>query len=264
MSANDLVAATPVIPVQVVTQVDMGELTTLWEMLKAGLSSDTGNILTLHQEHYNALDDGAKAFLACMLMSEIHEPVLYARDGNGANYVYLGTPRALTAGPGMLVNPTGAGEALWMVRPEGAPVKIPRPPNAYILYRKERHHLVKSMKPNITNNEISQILGRCWNMESRAIRAEYKVRADEVKRLHYEKHPDYQYRPRRPSERRRRANPSAATALGRAVQANQAASQAPIQAVQAPIQAVQAAPQAVQAAPQALGGQTSQTQQNNV
>lgn len=216
MSANDVVAATPMIPVQVVTQVDMGELNTLWEMLKTELSADSGHILTIQGEHYNALDDGAKAFLACMLMSEIHEPVLYARDGNGADYVYLGTPRALTAGPGMLVNPTGAGEALWMVRPEGAPVKVPRPPNAYILYRKERHHLVKSMQPNITNNEISQILGRCWNMESRAVRAEYKVRADEVKRLHYEKHPDYQYRPRRPSERRRRANPSAASRVAQA------------------------------------------------
>lgn len=56
------------IPVQVATQVDMGELTTLWEMLKAELSADEGNILTIQGEHYRALDDGAKAFLACMLM----------------------------------------------------------------------------------------------------------------------------------------------------------------------------------------------------
>ncbi|KAJ4201050.1 hypothetical protein NW767_007185 [Fusarium falciforme] len=232
MSANNVVETAPMIPVQVATQVGMGELTTLWEMLKAELSADEGNILTIQGEHYRALDDGAKAFLACMLMSEIHEPVLFARDGNGSDHVYLGSPRALTAGQGMLVNPTGAGEALWMVRPEGAPIKVPRPPNAYILYRKERHHLVKSMHPGITNNEISQILGRCWNLENRATRAEYKVRADEVKRLHYEKHPDYQYRPRRPSEKRRRTNPSAATALGRAVQANQAAPQATAQIVQ--------------------------------
>jgi hypothetical protein len=32
--------------------------------------------------------------------------------------------------------------------------KIPRPPNAYILYRKDRHHNVKSAHPGIHNNEI--------------------------------------------------------------------------------------------------------------
>jgi hypothetical protein len=32
--------------------------------------------------------------------------------------------------------------------------KIPRPPNAYILYRKDRHHLVKDANPGISNNEI--------------------------------------------------------------------------------------------------------------
>lgn len=39
--------------------------------------------------------------------------------------------------------------------------KIPRPPNAYILYRKERHHLVKSANPSITNNEICKLLCLC-------------------------------------------------------------------------------------------------------
>jgi hypothetical protein len=48
-------------------------------------------------------------------------------------------------------------------------------------------------------------------MESRDVRAKYKALADEVKQALFEKHPDYQYRPRRPSEKRRRArrNPQA-------------------------------------------------------
>ena len=37
-------------------------------------------------------------------------------------------------------------------------VKIPRPPNAYILYRKERHHLVKAANPGITNNESCKFI----------------------------------------------------------------------------------------------------------
>lgn len=36
--------------------------------------------------------------------------------------------------------------------------KIPRPPNAYILYRKERHSLVKETNPGITNNEICKFV----------------------------------------------------------------------------------------------------------
>nr|AIF79423.1 MAT 1.2.1 [Fusarium tucumaniae] len=206
MSSNDVTAATQMAtPLQVVTEVDMGELTILWEHLKAQLPGESTKILTIAGEHYRALDQGAKAYLACKLMGKIHEPVLYARDGNGSDVVYLGTPRALTTGVGMLANAAGATEAVWMARDaEPAPAKIPRPPNAYILYRKERHHIVKDLHPGITNNEISQILGRCWNMESREIRAEYKSRADEAKRLHYEKPPAYQYRPRRPSEKRRR------------------------------------------------------------
>ncbi|KAF4996605.1 hypothetical protein FDECE_12374 [Fusarium decemcellulare] len=82
--------------------------------------------------------------------------------------------------------------------------KIPRPPNAYILYRKERHHLVKKLNPGITNNQISQVLGQCWNMETREVRAQYKSMAEAIKKDHREKHPGYQYKPRRPSEKRRR------------------------------------------------------------
>lgn len=41
-------------------------------------------------------------------------------------------------------------------------VKIPRPPNAYILYRKERHSMIKRDNPNITNNEICEFLVLLW------------------------------------------------------------------------------------------------------
>ncbi|KAJ3516443.1 hypothetical protein NM208_g14841 [Fusarium decemcellulare] len=82
---------------------------------------------------------------------------------------------------------------------KGTLAKIPRPPNAYILYRKERHHLVKKLNPGITNNQISQVLGQCWNMETREVRAQYKSMAEAIKKDHREKHPGYQYKPRRPS-----------------------------------------------------------------
>lgn len=33
-------------------------------------------------------------------------------------------------------------------------IKIPRPPNAYILYRKDKHNGVKAENPNLHNNKI--------------------------------------------------------------------------------------------------------------
>lgn len=36
----------------------------------------------------------------------------------------------------------------------GGPVKVPRPPNAYILYRKDHHKAVKQSNPKLSNNDI--------------------------------------------------------------------------------------------------------------
>ncbi|CAG8023776.1 unnamed protein product [Penicillium olsonii] len=83
--------------------------------------------------------------------------------------------------------------------------KIPRPPNCFILYRQAHHERVKAENPGITNNEISRLLGTRWKNESDHIRARYTELAEKLKRKHAIAHPDYQYAPRRPSERKRRA-----------------------------------------------------------
>lgn len=69
----------------------------------------------------------------------------------------------------MLLQIDGSREPIWVVPDESrvqiatiAPLpavppkrsKIPRPPNAYILYRKERHSMVRDANPGISNNEI--------------------------------------------------------------------------------------------------------------
>ncbi|KGO71276.1 High mobility group, superfamily [Penicillium italicum] len=84
------------------------------------------------------------------------------------------------------------------------PTKVPRPPNCFILYRQANHHLVKTANPGVSNNEISRILGARWNNESPEVRKQFTRLADDLKREHAIKHPDYQYAPRRPSERKRR------------------------------------------------------------
>jgi len=50
------------------------------------------------------------------------------------------------------------------------------------------------------------LLGRQWKNEDPAVKAAFKEKADEVKRKHNEKHPEYQYQPRKPSEKKKRAS----------------------------------------------------------
>lgn len=38
------------------------------------------------------------------------------------------------------------------------PAKVPRPPNAFILYRQHHHPLVKERSPELHNNEICKLL----------------------------------------------------------------------------------------------------------
>ncbi|PGG95037.1 hypothetical protein AJ79_10305 [Helicocarpus griseus UAMH5409] len=87
----------------------------------------------------------------------------------------------------------------------GKPEKIPRPPNAFILYRQHHHPLVKASHPEYHNNEISVLLGNKWKAESAETKAHFKALADEMKIQHAKDHPNYQYAPRRPSEKKRRS-----------------------------------------------------------
>src|SRR3989440_2920831 len=82
--------------------------------------------------------------------------------------------------------------------------KIPRPPNAFIIYRRAHHDLVKAANPGIHNNDISIIIGHLWKAESPELRREYQKAADDLKERHRKEYPDYQYRPRKPSEKKRR------------------------------------------------------------
>src|SRR5947207_5169217 len=88
--------------------------------------------------------------------------------------------------------------------------KIPRPPNAFIIYRRAHHDLVKAANPGIHNNDISIIIGHLWKAESPELRREYQKAADDLKERHRKEYPDYQYRPRKPSEKKRRTKRKAA------------------------------------------------------
>jgi hypothetical protein len=97
-------------------------------------------------------------------------------------------------------------------------VKVARPPNAFILYRKHHHPLLKAANPDLQNNDISVILGKQWNEESEQVKNEYRARAEKIKKKHADDNPGYQYAPRKSSEKKRRMTARKAAQL----QANQA------------------------------------------
>ncbi|TFB03673.1 hypothetical protein CCMA1212_004763 [Trichoderma ghanense] len=190
----------------------------IWDGLKEQINPFL-QILCINGNTYRMLDSHGRRYVAKKFMEHAKEAVMFCRDGNGEDRHYLGAPRYFIANGGVVHSPDGL-EPFWTmddgsIRLETAavcspsipakPTKIPRPPNAYILYRKDRHNMVKAANPGITNNEISQILGRAWNQESREVRQRYKEMSEEIKLALLEKHPDYQYKPRKSSEKRRRA-----------------------------------------------------------
>lgn len=169
---------------------------------------------------------------------------MYCRDGVEGDRYYLGPPRFFLAASGVLIKDGGQDhhEAIWvkldgdniskaLLPADAPPVKcerIPRPPNAYILYRTDRHKQLKEAHPELSNNEIckfhstimpwdlltsfpASVLGKAWQNECKEIRDQYRKYADELKAKLIEKHPDYKYKPRRANERRRRGAANGAT-----------------------------------------------------
>ncbi|KAM0553846.1 hypothetical protein ACHAPJ_007192 [Fusarium lateritium] len=75
--------------------------------------------------------------------------------------------------------------------------KIPRPRNAFILYRQHHQAQVVSRNPNLSNPDISKIIGEKWKDESQEVKDNWKSLADEEKQRHQRQYPDYRYQPRR-------------------------------------------------------------------
>lgn len=92
------------------------------------------------------------------------------------------------------------------------PKKPPRPPNAFILYRRLKQPEIVAANEGITNNEVSKQVGEMWHKESMEEKMKFQRMADTAKMEHMKKYPEYKYRPRRPHEKRRRTKrPSTTT-----------------------------------------------------
>ncbi|KAA8619302.1 NHP6B Chromatin-associated protein containing the HMG domain protein [Pyrenophora tritici-repentis] len=78
--------------------------------------------------------------------------------------------------------------------------KIPRPRNAFILYRQYHQQGVITLNPGLNNPEISKIIGEKWKAESDEAKKEWQDLAQREKAKHQETYPDYRYQPRRISK----------------------------------------------------------------
>nr|CAG8447988.1 9473_t:CDS:2 [Entrophospora candida] len=60
-------------------------------------------------------------------------------------------------------------------------LEIPRPHNAFILYRKDKHPAVKQIFGSIPNAEMSKILTDMWSTEQLDVKIEYQKMANQKK-----------------------------------------------------------------------------------
>ncbi|KAG8531078.1 uncharacterized protein KY384_004435 [Bacidia gigantensis] len=75
--------------------------------------------------------------------------------------------------------------------------KVPRPRNAFILYRQHHQASVVAQNPGLANPEISKVIGDHWRAAAPEIKEHWKLLAEEEKIRHQKQYPDYRYQPRR-------------------------------------------------------------------
>jgi len=95
------------------------------------------------------------------------------------------------------------------MQPEKRP---PRPPNAFILYRRAKQPAILAAHRNLTNAEISRFISTCWRNETDEERLSWERYADQKKLEHMQAYPNYVYRPNKnkgKNEKRRQARKSA-------------------------------------------------------
>ncbi|RIB08649.1 mating type protein MAT-2, partial [Gigaspora rosea] len=72
--------------------------------------------------------------------------------------------------------------------------KPPRPPNAFILYRRSKQQAIVAANEGISNNEVSKQVGEMWHKEPLEEKMKFQRQADAAKLEHMRKYPEYKYR----------------------------------------------------------------------
>ncbi|MCJ1464221.1 hypothetical protein MMC07_002834 [Pseudocyphellaria aurata] len=94
--------------------------------------------------------------------------------------------------------------------------KVPRPRNAFILYRQHHQAAVVAQNPGLANPEISKVIGDLWRHSTEEIKGHWKDLAEEEKIRHQKQYPDYRYQPRRGGRNNSLSNTLRSTGSGEA------------------------------------------------
>ncbi|KAK9448604.1 uncharacterized protein V1518DRAFT_417694 [Limtongia smithiae] len=81
--------------------------------------------------------------------------------------------------------------------------KVPRPRNAFIIYRGTKHDEVMR-QGNISNTTASRVIAKMWSEEPLEIKDHFRRLAMEESLRHKMQYPEYRYSPRKPGEKLRR------------------------------------------------------------
>ncbi|RYP47770.1 hypothetical protein DL768_006238 [Monosporascus sp. mg162] len=98
--------------------------------------------------------------------------------------------------------------------------KVPRPRNAFILYRQHHQAAVAAAHPGLANPEISKLIGEQWREQPEDVKNSWKRLAEEEKARHRFQYPDYRYQPRRGGNKGAAANSSGGSGASRPVAVN--------------------------------------------
>ncbi|KAI4284148.1 MAG: hypothetical protein L6R38_001646 [Xanthoria sp. 2 TBL-2021] len=167
----------------------------VWKQHASNINHGFVNSVIVDSVAENAIGSDGLALIAERFQSMIQAPVKIKNRGSLPTMIY---PVANTDGH----------EKLTLTKPKSKTVskkdKVARPPNAFILYRQHHHPIVKSQNPDLHNNQISIMLGQQWQNEAADVKAQFKSMAEDIKKEHLSAHPNYQYQPRKPAEKKRR------------------------------------------------------------
>ncbi|PWN47175.1 hypothetical protein IE53DRAFT_321678, partial [Violaceomyces palustris] len=76
--------------------------------------------------------------------------------------------------------------------------KIPRPPNAFILYRAQKNHgqTLAEGEAKMDIRTLSKRIGEMWKSEPEGVQDKYYRRAIQAQLEHSRLYPDYKYQPK--------------------------------------------------------------------
>ncbi|KAL1969511.1 hypothetical protein VTN77DRAFT_8949 [Rasamsonia byssochlamydoides] len=104
------------------------------------------------------------------------------------------TDRSTSSSPTKTESAKGSVTQFCLCQPDP---KIPRPRNAFILYRQHYQAAVVAQNPGLANPEISKIIGEQWRALPNETKEQWKALAEAEKARHQQQYPDYRYQPRR-------------------------------------------------------------------